>query len=115
MTETAASEGMTAILTRRGVVLTEKGIVGDARPMNAPTGHKARAVIANVTDALNLPGQTLTPLSNFHHGLTKGGTGGTMTLRQSGWRRCCRVCSGSTLFLLSYLLMTSHESLTMTS
>lgn len=114
-TETTASEGTTAILAMRDMVPTATGTVDDAMPMNGPTGPKAQAVTANVTAVLSLLGQTQILLLNFHHDLTKRDAGGTTILRQSDWRRCCRVCSGSALFLFSYLLMTSYESLTMTS
>lgn len=96
-TETTESEGMTAILTTRGAITTATEIVDDTMPMNGPTGHKVRAVTANVTVVLSLLAQTQILLLSFHHDLMKGGAGGTTTLRQSGWKRCCRACSGSAL------------------
>lgn len=91
------SEGTTAILTMRDVKPTATEIVDDAMPTIGPTGHKARAATANVTVVLSLLDQTqILPLS-FLPGLTKRDAGGMTTLRRSGWRRCCRVCSGSAL------------------
>lgn len=85
------------IPTTRAVTTTATGTADDATPMSGQTGRKVRAVTANATVVLSLLAQTQILLLNFHHVLMKGGAGGTTTLRQSGWRRCCRACSGSTL------------------